>query len=268
MRTKNSLIIVCFFQLISLTNCGAQIHDINETLSTKTAGPFDYYVPNIYVFSVKAENALHQHLYADTLGLMCTQYPFKIAYGNSGQNSISWVYFSKKNGSYVLNDAKVNNSYTGVKSDAEELFLHPPREMQYTILEICPFPYLHFPLFIGKKWDWDLEVGDQYCPSDTIRWKGNEIFSSHYEVTDSTLINLPMGKLYCYHIHATNTSKLGTSSSDFYYSYKYGMVKLCYKPLDKTNVELNLLTSFYDKNLFDKIFWTHKNDSIPFLINK
>jgi len=200
-------------------------------------------------------------LYTDTLGLMCTN---KTWSSDSIQKRISWLYLTKSgNGTYKLNSAKDNyRSKTGMLSSNAELFLHPPRIQQYTILEICPFPYLYFPLSIGKKWNWDLKVGDQYCPNNTIKWTGDELFKSAYQVADTVTIDLPAGKIFCYQIHAVNTSKFGTSTADFYYSYHYGIVRLSYLPFDQTKIEINFLTQFNDPELFNVIFPRYKNDAV------
>ena len=237
--------------IMLLTGCSETSHNSNEFIAQQDTIPFNYNIPNIYVFSIKASDSTDKCLYNDTLGLMCTN---KIDNKETGQTRSSWLYLSKTtNGNYISNPAKINNSFAGTLSSKETIFIHPPRVEQYTILEICPYPILQFPLFIGKKWNWSLKVGDQWNPGGSVKWSGDKDFRSQYEVVDTSLIERQTSKISCYHIHAINTSELGTSSADFYYNYKQGIIKLLYRPLDKTKIEFNLLSTTNDTALFQYI---------------
>jgi len=243
--------ISALYVLLLITSCSETNRSDNGIAAQRDTIPFNYNIPNIYVFSVKASDSTDKGVYSDTLGLMCTN---KIENKETGQTTSSWLYLSKAaNGSYVTNPAKINNSFSGTLSSKETIFIHPPRVEQYTILEICPYPILQFPLFIGKKWDWDLTVGDQWNPGGSVKWGGNKDFRSQYEVVDTTHIEIPIGKISCYHVHAINTSELGTSSADFYYNNQQGIIKLSYQPLDKTKIEFNLLSTTDDTALFQYI---------------
>jgi len=258
MGNRRIFLAICFIQLFIIDGCGQKLQDNNKLPNQTERVPFDYNKRNIYVFSVKAFNASNTLFYADTLGLMCTN---KVCQYDSTQKMICWLYLTAtENDTYTFNPAKNNNNGSGIISSKEELFLHPQRIDQYTILEICPYPYLRFPLFIGKKWDWDLNVGSQYCPGGAIIWKGNELFKSAYEVADTLRLESGFGKISCYQIHATNNSRFGKSSADFYYSYKYGIVRLLYSPLDHTKIEFNFLTQFNDPKLFITRFPRYQND--------
>lgn len=251
MASMKYLFIALFTELFLLPGCKRVLKSNNTAIVADTLEPFNYNRRNVYFFSVKATRTDNTLLYADTLGLMCLN---KLWNTDSFQKTISWLYVIKAGygaGGYVLNPAKVNNTSTGMESTNEELFLHPPREDQYTILEICPFPYLHFPLQLGKKCNWDLDVGGRrYSPSDSIMWTGDKHFKMVYEVTDATTIEVPAGKIPCYKIHAVSTSDLGKSLADFYYSYRLGRVKLHYEPQDHTIIELNFLSASDDLALF------------------
>jgi hypothetical protein len=70
-----------------------------------------------------------------------------------------------------------------------------------------------------------------------------------------------MGKILCYRIHAINTSKFGVSSADFYYSYKYGIVKLIYLPLDKTKIEFEQVCTFNSREIFNTMLPNNKDEN-------
>lgn len=212
----------------------------------KTSLPHDYNSRRIYLYSVHATDSTGNLKYTDTLGLLCTDRKWRV---DSTQNLISWLYLATSKGRLTLNPDVVNNSYTGVISNVTELFLHPPRENRYVILEVCPFPYLLFPLTSGKIWTYDLEVGDHYA-NHAVQWKGNELFYSSYKVKGETTISLPAGNQRCMQIHATNTSRFGISHADFYYNNLNGMVRLRYKPIDRSTIDISFIKSYYDESLF------------------
>ncbi len=251
MKNKYFLVIFYLLEVIAMIGCSINTGNKNGVKNREEDTPFNYIAPNIYIYSIKATSVNDAPMYSDTLGLMCTN---KICNRKLGQTFSWWLFLSKSsNETYILNPTRVNNVSSGTLSNNDKLLIHPPREGKYIILQICPYPYLEFPLYVGKKWDWDLTVGSQWSPSSSIKWNDNELFSSKYEATDTLLIKTPMGRISCYHIHATNTSKFGISSADFYYSYKYGIIKLFYLPLDKTKIEFNLLSITNDPALFKAI---------------
>lgn len=248
MKIGSAVLIIFLFVIIELLGCSIKAGNKNTAVEQNDTLPFNYNIPNIYVYSIRASDSFDKPLYADTLGFMCTNV---IDNKETGQTASSWLYLSKAaNGSYISNPAKINNSCSGTLSSKETIFIHPPRVEQYTILEICPYPILQFPLFIGKKWDWSLTVGDQWNPGGSVKWAGNKDFVTRYEVADTTPVEIPTGKISCYHIRAINISELGTSSADFYYNRKQGIVKLFYRPLDKTKIEFNILATTNDPTLF------------------
>jgi hypothetical protein len=237
-------LILPFAALFFLSGCTPPQKEKENTLN-----PYNYNKRNIYVFAVKATDSSGKLVYTDTLGLMCTNQLWE---ADSLQKWIAWLYLSKVGHHFILNPNKVNGSSTGIRSTENELFLHPPRNGQYSILETCAFPYILFPLYIGKKWDWDLEVGSHYS-NKTIQWVGNETFHSHYAVSGTEGIRTPEGNFDCLHITATNTSRFGTSTADFYYSHENGLVKMQYAPLDKTTLVFELIQSIDDDALFKKM---------------
>ena len=50
----------------------------------------------------------------------------------------------------------------------ERVWIHPPRELFFKILQINPYPYIKKPLKKGLKWTWTLKIGDHWGDK---RWK-------------------------------------------------------------------------------------------------
>ena len=178
------IVLVCLL----LAGCDGGSRENSAVLVSRT--PFNYNTPNIHVFSVKATTAAHSLLYSDTLGFMCTNRADHI---NSGFTQTSWLFLSTiGNDRYVLNPDKYSNTTDGTLCCKDTLFMHPPRNDQYRILEICPYPFLCFPLYIGKKWNWDLDVGSMWCPSKGLSWSGVETFSMKLPIRH--VCDFPRGK--------------------------------------------------------------------------
>ena len=64
------------------------------------------------------------------------------------------------------------------------IWLHPPREGLFKILEINPFPYIKYPLEIGNSWEWDfLEPGSNWGDERWLTWNGTLDILCEYEIT-------------------------------------------------------------------------------------
>lgn len=81
-------------------------------------------------------------------------------------------------------------------------------------------------------------------------------FTHRYQLTDSTLFPTPLGRLPCYRVLATGTCKLGTTALESYFNPTYGFVQLNYQNIDRSRLELELVsvtsTPSLDKAIFSK----------------
>ncbi len=72
---------------------------------------------------------------------------------------------------------------TGVLENTETIFLHPPRNKDYAILEFSPFPLVHFPLSVGQEWTWSLDIGTHWAKQAGIKnFEGLQTFTHSYPV--------------------------------------------------------------------------------------
>ena len=66
-------------------------------------------------------------------------------------------------------------------------------------------------------------------------------FTHRYQLTDSTLLPTLLGRLPCHRVQATGTCKLGTTALESYFNAKYGFVRVNYRNIDHSRLELELV---------------------------
>jgi hypothetical protein len=159
--------------------------------------------------------------------------------------SIDWVYSStdKKNTGIIENDSLV--------------FMHPPRSNQYAILEYCPFPQIQFPLYIGKSWNFDLEVGGVWLKAIKRNVEGQTMVTSSYTVIGKISWYCPFLKkdIDCYEIKAIGNTKFGNTSLQAYFSEVYGFVYLDYETLNNDKFIFTLQSVILADSLLQYKIW-------------
>jgi hypothetical protein len=153
---------------------------------------------------------------------------------NNDQYPMEFNYFNTKK------DQIGTLSMSGIYDDATRIWIHPPRDYYFQILEFSPYPYIKFPLAVNSKWKWGLEVGDNWSMKDIVEYQGNVNLEYHYKVIRKELLNTDLGKLECYVVEANGISILGKSKLISYFNEKYGFVKLVYHNIDKSCLTLKL----------------------------
>lgn len=155
-----------------------------------------------------------------------------------------------KPGQYDTTQVKIGYSYDatsapisfpGVREKDTVLWMHPPRDGQYRILELSPFPYIKLPAYKGQRWQWKLAVGGQWGDKLWATWPGDMLVTNSYEVTGQQLVATPLGKLPCWIVRAEATCKKGTATLTSCYNPHYGFVRLAYRNLNNGCVTLNLV---------------------------
>lgn len=142
--------------------------------------------------------------------------------------------------SYTLGKNKENSSTTGLIENEKNIWLHPPRDFLFEILELNPFPYIKYPFQIGHTWNWELEIGGQWGDKRWKEWSGNITNKYQYKITDKKTINTAIGLLECYIIESEAKSKLGTTKLISYFNELFGFVKLDYTNIDNSTIEINI----------------------------
>ena len=131
-------------------------------------------------------------------------------------------------------------SMSGVIENEANVWVHPPRDHYFKILELNPFPYIKAPYTVGTEWAWNLKIGSKWGDQRWKTWDGNIDNTYHYKITNEVVIKTTFGALECLVIESTATSEIGTTELVGYYHPKYGFVKLNYTNIDgsKTNLVL------------------------------
>lgn len=157
------------------------------------------------------------------------------------QTVISYEY-PKENGRTNFSGA------SGVIENEANVWMHPPRDKYFMILEINPFPYIKAPYEIGNAWTWNLRVGDFWGDPRWKTWKGKVEIKYDYRITGKETVNLLIGHLECYVVKGIATSRLGNSSLEAYFHPDYGFVKLNYVNIDGSKTNLVLENYHYSVN--------------------
>ena len=140
-------------------------------------------------------------------------------------------------------------SMSGVIENEANIWMHPPRDQYFRILELNPFPYIKAPYDVGTKWNWKLQVGSQWGDERWKTWEGNIENSYQYQITAKKMISTPFGELKCLVVESTAKSRLGETSLTAYFHEKYGFVKLDYTNIDQSKTQLELVKHSEGKTL-------------------
>lgn len=208
---------------------------------------YNYNQRKIYIYSVTRTDMTNSSVTRDTLGLFCSN---KFFNKELGYKTMNWGSLNNKEKGYEINDKVTDVSSTGIFSDDTMLFIHPPRYDYYKVLQLAPYPYLKFPLTIGRKWQWDFEVGGRWSVDNKIKWNGIELFVNKYTVDSIMLLPTIYGHVKCYKISAIGDSKFGRSMAVFYYSVAYGIVKMMFHTLKQQRVLFNIIDTSTAIQLF------------------
>ncbi len=161
-------------------------------------------------------------------------------YPDYSQTVIDYKY-PKKDGRTKFSGA------SGVIENEANIWMHPPRDKYFQILELNPFPYIKTPLEIGNSWTWQLKVGDFWGDPRWKVWNGSININYNYSITGKTKLKLPIGNLECYIVEALAKSSLGESGLTAFFNPKYGFVQLNYSNIDGSKTNL-ILQSYYNPN--------------------
>jgi hypothetical protein len=131
-------------------------------------------------------------------------------------------------------------SMSGVIENEANVWMHPPREHYFKILELNPFPYIKAPYEVGTTWTWDLGIGSSWADERWKTWEGVIENTYQYEITDQVTLETDMGDLDCFVIESSAESRIGETALTAYFHPEYGFVRLNYTNIDgsKTNLVL------------------------------
>lgn len=185
-----------------------------------------YYSRKVFTFNVEIKKASESYVSKKIYLTTFNEYwPF---------DEQKWVGWAEK-----LQDIKTKE--TGVAETPAEIFLHPPRENEYAILEFSPFPIVHFPLSVGKEWAWSLEIGSPWANKAGIKnFDKDYKFEHSYKVISDTTFVFNTRKIKCFKIEANCRSPYGKSRLFSYFNDEFGFVKMDYLNMDNSRFIFSL----------------------------
>jgi hypothetical protein len=187
-------------------------------------------------------------------------YPACTSDSTCTQTVISYSYLTKNktdcgsNGSF-FKSKKTNQTYcscgavaTGIYDNKKNIWMHPPRQYTFKILQLNPFPFYQLDETI-KNWAWNVEVGGAYLDNRWVKTKENIKVRYDYERQNDQIIETAFGNLNC-----KVTNAIGSSHSEnfkmktilkSYYHPEYGFVRLEYKNIDGSKIIIQLVEVSY-----------------------
>lgn len=137
-------------------------------------------------------------------------------------------------------------SSSGVIENEDNIWMHPPRDKYFSILEINPFPFIKTPYEIGNEWTWTLNIGDGWSDKRWKTWEGQIENKYKYKITGMKNIKTNLGVIECFVIESTANSRIGETKLMAFFNPEYGFVQLNYTNIDGSLTNLKL--SDYYKN--------------------
>jgi hypothetical protein len=133
---------------------------------------------------------------------------------------------------------------TGVIDNFKNIWIHPPRNYTFKILQLCPYPFYVRDYSISK-WAWELETGGTYIDPRWIDAPESIKIKYNYERQKKEFVKTKLGELECDVTIATGFSKfkngeLNTELKSYYHD-KYGFVKLVYKMPNNDKIVIDLI---------------------------
>lgn len=187
-----------------------------------------------FVYVVRYNSPQMTSAKLDTLTLTAAGKPWSM---DSTQTEVEWLFPAD------TTLASRPQQRVGAIETKKEFWLHPPRYGAYRILELNPFPHIKLPAVSGNTWEWKVyPPAAPYADSAWASWKG--ILQVHFRYTLGGLQQLatPFGNLPCHRVQASGTSKLGTTALEAYFHPAYGFVRLNYRNIDASRMQLELVT--------------------------
>lgn len=164
---------------------------------------------------------------------------FKLEILNSNMNFSNPAYY-QTGISYIINKNKIEHFKTGLIENEKNIWLHPPREYLFQILQLNPYPYIKFPLEVGHNWNWRLSIGSAWGDKRWKEWTGIIENSYVYRIVEKKQIQTKIGMLDCFIVESEAISVLGKTKLTSYFNDIFGFVKLDYTNIDGSRLEINI----------------------------
>jgi len=133
------------------------------------------------------------------------------------------------------------DSNEGIIENHKNFWMHPLRSYQMWPTFTAPWPYVEYPITIGKKYKWWKKLAGGWGSDKYIQWEKIIHFDYKYEVVGTEVLTINKKKVKAYIIEAEGKSELGKTEVDFYFNPTLGFVKLDYKLMDDSRIVMNMV---------------------------
>lgn len=158
------------------------------------------------------------------------------------------------------------HSVSGVVENEKNVWMHPPRDKYFKILELNPFPFIRAPYVVGTAWTWSLKIGSMWGSSRWKTWEGTIENTCHYEITDKGNVATALGNLECLEVTATASSRLGKTKLTALFNRTHGFVRLHYVNIDSSQTRLELIK--HEEIEADEEYVGRRSDKSNFFFNR
>jgi len=208
---------------------------------TKFRYSFEYLTPEDEKYYFKVHNQEWEFVKAEETDIATIKYvTIKVENGNPMSKQIPD--YNQTVLCYKLGiDTLSSISWSGVIENEKNVWMHPPRDYLFSILELNPFPFIQAPYEIGNQWNWSLQIGSQWGDKRWKTWRTGITNKYLYEIVDKKIIQTEIGELACFVIDGRAKSELGETRLTSYFNPEYGFVRLNYVNIDSSKINFDLV---------------------------
>ena len=148
---------------------------------------------------------------------------------------------------YIFSNGRSNGdeAFTGLVENSSNVWLPPLRQDFFEVLALNPYPFVQQPVEVGKRFDLDLPVYDNWSNPKWKKWFGTLKNDCRYEIVKQRKLEMAFGTVFPYAILSNCENELGDTGLIAYFDESLGFVKLDYRNIDGSWVSLELLERPY-----------------------
>lgn len=135
---------------------------------------------------------------------------------------------------------KDNFEITGLIENEANIWMHPPRDGMFRILQLSPYPSLVYPLKEGGTWNWSFKVGNHYADKRWATWDGNITITTTYKMGAKKIKQTQWGDVEVWPIEAEAISELGTSRMTAIFNDNLGFLEMIFVNIDSSKITFKL----------------------------
>lgn len=140
------------------------------------------------------------------------------------------------------------DSNEGIIENHKNIWMHPLRGYHMWPTFTAPWPYVEYPVLVGKKYKWWKKLDGGWGSDKYIQWDKIIHFDYEYEVIGTQVVIIKGKNIDTYKIKAIGKSELGETTVDFYFNPTLGFVKSDYKLMDDSRIIMNMIDFELDCN--------------------